>query len=317
MIRILSGEATEEEEEQFYSTMNIDPKNRETFESMRSDWESASDAMIFKGIDIEEAWDKQCQTISETSSSNSVEDNNKNYPFLKWAASVALLLGLAIFLLNQNSTELPNSDVTSNSEVKSIVLSDGTQVALNENSSIEYLITDDVREVTLTGEAYFEVAHNKAIPFIINTERAYVKVLGTSFGVNSYGTITTVMVDEGKVELGMADGSEKVILTSGELGEVSGKQLVEKTIVQPNSTSWYTKSLVFDQASLNEVLRDLEKTYYLKFNYWHQTGLNCHLTANFSNEKIENIFAAISLIFNVEFIPMEEGSFTVRVLGCK
>lgn len=100
------------------------------------------------------------------------------------------------------------------SKVIDMVLSDGTHVWLNAGSSITYPVAflGDDRKVKLTGEGYFEVAHNAAKPFYVSASGMEVKVLGTHFNVNAYeddGEIKTTLL-EGSVEVTAGGGSVKI-----------------------------------------------------------------------------------------------------------
>src|SRR5690606_37784645 len=110
----------------------------------------------------------------------------------------------------------------------SIELSDGTQVHLNAGSSIKYPITflpKEQRQVFLTGEAFFEVAHDPNVPFIVNTQQLDVKVYGTTFNITNYpeDESSEVVLLEGSVSL-MDEGSvgvarDEVFLEPGFKGE--------------------------------------------------------------------------------------------------
>lgn len=313
MIKVLSGEATVEEYEQLDEAMTKDPKLREQYESLRLDWESATDAMLFRGLDEDAAWDRQEAIVS---GATSPKKDNVRSTMLKIAASLLIIFGAFFYWYLFSSSGEKLIEITGAGDTREIQLQDGSKVILNENTTVEYLITEDKRELKLKGEAYFQVAKNEEIPFVVETDHAYITVLGTSFDVNCYNKGTFVKVDEGSVELAMINGNDKVILSDGQLGEVVGRVLSHNSD-QPNFTSWYTKSLVFQEASLEDVLKDLEKTYYIDFQFEQERVDGCRLTADFSDEKLENVLATITLIFNVEFTQLSDQSFEVKMLGCK
>ena len=100
---------------------------------------------------------------------------------------------------------------TSYGERKHICLPDGTQLVLNSCSRIRYPnhFTQKERRVELEGEGYFRVQHNKKQPFIVDTQRFDVRVLGTCFNVKSYFSdeIVYVEVESGKVQVKLKNGS--------------------------------------------------------------------------------------------------------------
>ncbi|MFA5535465.1 MAG: FecR family protein, partial [Mariniphaga sp.] len=137
----------------------------------------------------------------------------------KWltrAAAILLipLLGVVFYLLSNSNLQMnkftglsltvDSLEVIAPTGSRTVVqLSDGTEVTLNYDSKINYPrnFIGDIREITLSGEAYFDVAHNPEKPFIVKTEKLNVKALGTKFNVNAYpddDIIATTLV-EGKV----------------------------------------------------------------------------------------------------------------------
>ena len=102
-----------------------------------------------------------------------------------------------------------------------LTLPDGTMVWLNAGSRLSYgkNYNTATREVNLTGEAFFDVAHNTQKPFLIHTARIDVQVLGTSFNVKSYPTdrTTEATLIRGSIEVSIKDRpSEKIILRPDE-----------------------------------------------------------------------------------------------------
>ena len=95
--------------------------------------------------------------------------------------------------------------------VSQFTLPDSTKVWLNSGSSLRfpYSFSTDKREVRLSGEAYFEVIHNKKLPFVIEANKLEVKVLGTILNVINYdGQKAEVILISGKVSLNLRNGTE-------------------------------------------------------------------------------------------------------------
>lgn len=124
---------------------------------------------------------------------------------LRYAAVVFVLLASGFFLNNLLHRQQTQYFVmeTASGQQSTLTLNDGTIVKLNENSKLIYPrnFNQDTRNVTLHGEAYFEVSHNPKRPFMVNVGSYTVKVLGTKFNVNAYsGNIFSyTSLKEGKV----------------------------------------------------------------------------------------------------------------------
>ena len=150
-------------------------------------------------------------------------------------------------------------------------LSDGTEVYLNNGSRIKYPrnFNGKTRELTLSGEGYFNVAHNPKKPFIVKTRRLNIKALGTKFNVLAYpdnDQIATTLV-EGKVVLEKSDGSGKVRT----IGALLPGQHVDYNVNTDNFsisegnvetyTAWKDGLLVFDNTGINDVAERLERMF--------------------------------------------------------
>lgn len=168
---------------------------------------------------------------------------------------------------------------TESGEKKILSLSDGSKITLNANSQLTYptKTTDGDIEVTLKGEAYFDVINtpnDHERTFSVNVSGGKVKVLGTKFNVNSYKNDTEVYLEEGKVNLLLIGGENEVkdqyVMSPGEVSQFSvnrnGGSIVTKSADPEIYTSWIDNKLVFRDAPLTDVAERLGHIYKVKFN---------------------------------------------------
>ncbi|RZK27282.1 MAG: FecR family protein [Flavobacterium sp.] len=150
----------------------------------------------------------------------------------------------------------------------SIILSDGTLVMLNSESSLKFpqSFEGSTRVVELIGEAYFEVAKNKQMPFFVKSPDQSVEVLGTRFNISAYpGTTPKTTLKEGSVKIAAA-GTEK-LLVPGEEAKLWGKQLqVKKTDVKA-ALSWKDDYFRFDDESLPDIMLKISRWYDVEIEY--------------------------------------------------
>ncbi len=153
-----------------------------------------------------------------------------------------------------------------------LVLVDGTEVWLNAGSSIKFptAFTGTNRRVDITGEVYFEVAKNKAKPFIVGTNQSEIKVLGTHFNINAYDDEeyqrTTLL--EGSVEI--KSGKQKTRLTPGQQAIIKEKTegiKIEKIEDLEAIIAWKNGYFQFEKADLKSVMRLVSRWYDTKVNY--------------------------------------------------
>jgi transmembrane sensor len=156
-----------------------------------------------------------------------------------------------------------------------LVLPDGSKVWMNAASSIRYpvVFTGNERVVEVTGEVYFEVAKNEKMPFKVRVNnQTQIEVLGTHFNINSYtdeASINTSLL-EGSVKI--THGNEKVILKPGQQGQVEnnpGQSSIKvlQDVDMEKVMAWKNGVFDFEDASLQEVMRQLERWYDIEVRY--------------------------------------------------
>ncbi|WP_163713295.1 FecR family protein [Mangrovibacterium lignilyticum] len=188
-----------------------------------------------------------------------------------------------------------------------LTLVDGTTVTLNSESSITYPthFSDSLREVWLEGEAYFDVEHNPAKPFIVHSGGMRTQVLGTQFNVKAYdGDVRqSVTLVEGSVELSIA--SEKVRLKPGfqfyrETGEQgqSGVEQVDTYLY----TSWKEGIMYFDDITLQELMTRLTRWYNFDYEFKDQALKERLFTGGVKKgDDLQKIFSLIGMVNDVSF----------------
>lgn len=206
----------------------------------------------------------------------------------------------------------------------SITLPDSTRVWLNAGSHIEYgkLFDGESREVSLTGEAFFDVAPDASHPFIIHTPKLDVRVLGTSFNLKSYPTdkTTEATLIRGSIEISIRNRpKDKIILKPNEKLVVNNDDslLVRKTAkrkeVRPESlviiskptyehhsgaiieTSWVDNKLIFQDEEFGDLARQMERWYGVSIRF-EEAGLqDLRFTGSFDKETIRQALNALKL----------------------
>jgi transmembrane sensor len=166
-----------------------------------------------------------------------------------------------------------------------LVLSDGTQVWLNSETRIVFpvqFITDE-RVVEVSGEAYFEVAHDSKKPFIVNTlKEAKIQVYGTSFNINAYADNREVAVtlSEGKVALSKK-GNAKVFLKPDQQAIVNaGADISVNNVDASSFAAWKDGLLVFDNLSMEEIAKLLSRWYDVDFKFEDDKVKNFRFSAD-------------------------------------
>jgi ferric-dicitrate binding protein FerR (iron transport regulator) len=227
-------------------------------------------------------------------------------PMPKWmatAASLALLLALGYFAyskFHKKPTPLAIAEVVKTTEwgkKMNITLPDGTEVRLNSGSTITFpdRFEENIREVELSGEAFFDVTHNPDKPFIIKSGEVSTEVLGTSFNVNTYpeNQQIAVTVATGKVKVASKDA--EVLLGPNEQGvfDRSTKTISKEQIDIATFLQWKNGVLHFEDVTLSKVMESLERWYGVTFVFENENFGDCHLTASYDNEILSAVLESI------------------------
>ena len=258
----------------------------------------------------------------------------RRIPLFRWMAAACLLIvvvtGAVLYLRPgkrpaEATTHLSKEIATKFGTRSFLELPDGSKLWLNAGTKVHYTdgFADGKRELTLSGEAFFDIKHDPDHPFIVHIGGLDVTVLGTSFNVKAYpgdSVMETTLID-GKVAIGLAgkkaagiimEPNEKVIVpfpgTIGVSPVMAKDQRATAGVnfrrhhVAPDSiyrtlieTSWVDDKLVFRSEQFSEVAARLERWYNIKFRFENDKYLPMELTGYFNNQPIENVLHALSL----------------------
>jgi transmembrane sensor len=268
--------------------------------------------------------------------------------------SVALVLVIPIFLtlgwlwsthtinLGPPQNSKANSEISTRNGSKSkIVLSDGTQVWLNAGSRLSYdkNFNSTLREVTLSGEAFFDVAHNAEKPFLIRTTSMDIKVLGTRFNVKSYPTDQNAEADllRGSIEVSLKDRpdhkitlkpNEKIVVSNRPPVQVPEQEIVRKgqairpafSIQQvtyfPQSkeiveTSWVENKLIFQDETFEDLSRQLDRWFAVTIRFENPEKKELRFTGSFANESIQQALEALQVSGRFQY-QIHEDQVTIK-----
>jgi transmembrane sensor len=244
----------------------------------------------------------------------------------RWAAP-AILSGFAIaasalviFTSSRTAPKSPESKarefVTARGQRASIQLADGSELTLGPASTVNVAADFGVtsRELTLVGEAHFDVHHDAAKPFRVHTRNGTAEDLGTEFVIDAYpqSNSTQVVVASGKVALA------GTALTRGQMGKLDRSGLVSVTsnVDLDSYFSWTEGRLIFRDTPMNQAIERLGRWYDLDMTIADSKVATLPLTASFKDESIAQMLKVIDLTLglrheihgrNVVFHTMKAG----------
>lgn len=243
---------------------------------------------------------------------------------LSWkvaAAAIFVIVSVAIFALyKEQSSPAQQLVFTKRAARTSIILSEGTKVVLNSESKLIYPeeFTGKNREVTLVGEAFFDVTKDSSHPFIIHTEKMDVRVLGTTFNVKSYpgdrfseaslirGAIVITLKDRPSAQITLKPSEKLIVSNFSQQQQKMNPQLVSEPLAQLThiqerdtavvETSWMYNKLAFHGQTFSEISRMLERAYDIEIEFKNDDLKSLKFTGTFEKESVDDVLRALSLV---------------------
>lgn len=294
-------------------------ENKNIFNNYVKTWELFNKAEITNEINIDAEW----ESFKKSAKIN--KDRGKIVKFkltslLKYAASILAIATISIFayfLLSNNE----QMELTAQSQVLNKKLPDGSIISLNSNSKLTYpsKFNKAQRKVKLTGEAFFDIAHNSAQPFIIEAGSVLIEDIGTSFYVRYVAdeNKTEVVVKTGKVAVYNSDNPEqKTFLNPGEHGVFSSTNtnIVKLPENNENYIAWKTHKLNFENENLQDVIKVLERTYNKKIIYSPSIS-NCKITVSFNGQSLDAVLNVLKATLNLNIVQ-KQNYIEISGSGC-
>ncbi|HEY0609541.1 MAG TPA: FecR domain-containing protein [Chitinophaga sp.] len=297
--KYLSGEAAPEEAMAVDDWLRQSAENRTAFRELAAIWYSASGHTAHQLPDEAAAW----QEIRQRMPAARVIRSNKRW----WAIAAGIILIVGCFsviqLFKQKPVEvLPPVTLHAANETVTDTMPDHSVVTLSKNSRLQYPADFNVktRELLLEGEAFFDVAPNPAIPFIVNAGDIKIKVLGTSFKVlRLQQGIVRVAVQTGVVSMYHAGG--QLTVKAGQTGvyEPEGHRLYIEA-AQAHAPASESRVFDFHDATLAEIMQALGKAYGFKPVFENEQLRDCRMSSEFEDKPLDYVLDIVSTTLNVQ-----------------
>nr|WKN39649.1 FecR domain-containing protein [Tunicatimonas sp. TK19036] len=314
--KYLNGQCTAEEKQQLYRNL-LESEEQDYDKVLNALWEELSEVP-----DPERATsERMYQAISHHIQSPSSRQVSPVWYRRVAASLIGILLVSGIwYYWSSQSTQVYQ---TRYGEVKTLVLPDSSVVHLNANSKLTYapsLGTDSVREVWLTGEAYFEVTHqtiavsDDPVKLIVHTAQVDIEVIGTAFNVKDRRGITQVVLDEGKVRLKKLRGEETLLaMKPGESVQVDQQQSysVASVDVSEQVSSWKENELYFNNQSLEEIQQVLADNYGIRLRLANPALRELRFTGSAPADDPSVLFTTLEKSFSLK-ITHEHDEYIAR-----
>jgi len=213
---------------------------------------------------------------------------NKNTKFIKLLVPIASIAAILLLFVSVNKffSEKIVSIQTASAQHKTYLLPDGSEVILNENSSIKFDKKQwtNKRVVELEGEAFFKV--KKGSDFVVKTSNGNIQTIGTQFDVKSVKSIFDVLCFEGKIKVKLNTYKKTFVLSSGNGIRLNNKEIERIKLENQTLPDWLNLMDTFEQEPLSNVLKEIEKIYDVKFKI-NNIDLNRKFTGKIPHNNLE------------------------------
>lgn len=241
-----------------------------------------------------------------------------------WAAAALVLVSVAGWFGWQTYANRLQTIQTAYGQNRQIDLPDGSVVTLNSNSTLAYRANwsgRTVREVTLTGEAYFAVTKQQhdqqPVKFVVRSGGVNIEVLGTRFNVRNRRGAVRVVLDEGRVQVRAGAGQPSVSMKPGEaVLFAGGRQVVRSQPVahSEQASSWRQNVLIFNRQPLSEIAQVLADEHGLRVQFASDSLARLTFTGNLPANDPDLILQTLSKAFDLNIRMLDDKRVLVEAL---
>lgn len=224
---------------------------------------------------------------------------------LRFVAAVAILIALSGLLIH--IYKIANQSIVFSNysnDILNITLPDSSHVYLNRNSKIVFSKSfDKKREITIEGQVFFKVRRNEHIPFLVKALESNIKVLGTSFTVETKPHYVEVIVASGRVAFySTKKHSDTLFLSTGDKGifQQNSYCLEKMKNNDLNYLAWENHTLSFNNTPMTQVILDLERYYNVKITITDHSISKLSYTSEFKNQSLKEVLKEMELVLNVK-----------------
>lgn len=237
-------------------------------------------------------------------------------PLLAVAACLLLAFGIW-YMVSQDRQSLQN--FVADADGKELILEDGSHVYLRKGSTLSYPehFSTTSREVALTGEAFFEVAHDVQKPFSVVANEARITVLGTSFMIHTGADSVGLIVKTGRVAFGdKKNATQQIVVVAGERALYAHNKAEKQSATDPNFDAWKTHELKFEQVPLEQVARTLSDYFRisLTINPADAAEIRSKLVnTTFKNKSLSEVFAEFEQTLGCKFTQVSDKQYQISL----
>ena len=311
LAKYLSGEMNETESRAFEGEISVSEEPEISIEKLKKQWLAMKGYKAVRSPHTRKAWDKLYDRLQKENlipEQRVTAERRLMHTLIKIAAAVLILIGIGtvIYLNMSGKPTVEMVQLNTGKETNTLIktLTDGSVIYIAQNSLFSFPeeFKSGSRNVELKGEAFFDIAPNPDRPFIIETDKALIQVLGTAFNVKTHnGDGFELFVDRGQVKVTLkTDPSKSEIVIAGEKISTIKNSLVKSKYIANEATSWYKQRMHFKDEPLQHIINVLNRNFNTNFVLANNEIGKHKLTVTFDNETSETMNELICVTMNLK-----------------
>lgn len=295
IIRSLAGEASAADQQELDQWRMADPSHEKQYLNSKKLWEESQAIQAVSTVDTDAAWNRFQRRLQQP---------QKTAFNWRVAAMVLLIAGAAWSAWWYRSYSAVQQIATTDSIARQ-VLPDGSAITLNKTSGITWS-RKQKRQVTLHGEAFFNITRDTSLPFVVTAGKLTITVLGTSFNVRQTEDSTEVIVTTGKVKVD--NGNSSTILLPGDkiIAYDSAATMQKGTESDRLYLYYQQQQFSCDNTPLWKLTEALEKAYNRQITIANPAIRDLRLNAVFQQEPLDRILAIVAQTLSIKVIKVED-----------
>ena len=312
----LAKETTVEEESTVQNWLKESPDNEQYFKEFQWLWVKTRQSKSTKRVDTEGAlYTLNARIDADTALSverpSAIRGTLKSptrFFNLSFIMKVAAVLFIGFVVYNQFSKpELPTI-IAATVSPKTDTLTDGSIITLNRKSglTLSEKFNKKERRMKLTGEAYFEVAHDATRPFVVEVQDSEVMAVGTTFNIDNVANtlLISILVTDGKVKISSKTETQYALKGETALYDLQTGQITIEKKTDNNKLAYKTRQLHFDETPLSIAVSQLSKVYGVTIILNNKQLEQCPLVVTFDNKSLEDVLMVLETTFSIKVEKM-------------
>ena len=311
----LESTLSDAEQENLNQWIKTSEEHRREYELIIESWQLSEDYHPAIKVDLEKDFMEVEKKIA--SSNPNFQKPSIRFKYLLRYAAIGLLFigtGTILYFFSRSNQPIQVQEIVF-SETQNFKLPDQSSITIRAGSKLIYpsKFEKDVREVSLDGEAFFDIVKDKK-PFIINVPEGKIEVLGTAFNIKSTEDHILVRVKEGSVRFSIEDGSSEILVPGQSLqyNRKSQKIFLSENRIE-NVNSWIDDKLIFASTPLGVAAQDLNVHFNVRIQIQSDEVKECPFTSTFEKTSISKILETIQVVFQIDEIVHTDS--TIQIYG--